>query len=104
MRNGTWDQRTVLQTHDPAAGDRYVPVVTMEGVSLPLDSPLALTIDGDRWHVVRRQTAVDARTRTVVTTVTVVKDNGVTLVFSPATPNEAVSRGGAPYPNYPLAR
>lgn len=75
MRNANWDQRTILQTHDPAGGDRYVPVAKLEGVSLPLNSPAALTIDGVRWHVVRCQSAVDTQTRTAVTTVTVVRDS-----------------------------
>lgn len=75
MRNATWDQRTVLQTHDPADGDRYVPVLTMEGITLPIDSPERLTIHGDRWHVIRSSIAIDTQTRTVVTTVTVVKDS-----------------------------
>lgn len=75
MRNATWDQRTVLQTHDPANGDRYVPVLTMEGVALPLDSPPSLTIDGELWFAVRRSVAINSQTRTVVTTVTVIKDS-----------------------------
>lgn len=75
MRNATWDQRTIVQTHDPANGDRYVPVLTMEGVTLSIDSPERLAIQGERWHVVRSSVAIDTQTRTVVTTVTVVKDS-----------------------------
>lgn len=75
MRSATWDQRTVIQTHDPANGDRYVPVAKLEGVSLPLESSVRLTIDGDGWYVVRRTVAVDTQTRTVITTVTVIKDS-----------------------------
>ncbi|HEY3482780.1 MAG TPA: hypothetical protein VGL02_28180 [Streptomyces sp.] len=75
MRNATWDQRTVVQTHDPADGDRHVPVAKLEGVSLPLDSAAALTVDGDRWYVVRRAVEVDTRQRAVVTTITVVKES-----------------------------
>lgn len=75
MRNATWDERTVVQTHDPADGDRYVPVTTLEGVSLPVGSPSNLTIDGVRWYVVRSSVDVDTKTRTVVTTITVVPDS-----------------------------
>lgn len=75
MRSATWDQRTVLRTHDRADGDRYVPVLTMEGVTLPIDSPERLMIHGDRWHVVRSAVAIDTQTRTVITTVTVVPDS-----------------------------
>ena len=75
MRNATWDQRTVIQTHDPADGDRYVPVTTLEGVSLPVGSPSGLTINGVRWYVVRALVDIDTQTRTVVTTITVVRDS-----------------------------
>lgn len=75
MRNATWDQRTVLQTHDPAGADRY-PLVTLEGVSLLLDSPTRLLIDGEGWYVLgQRAVAIDTKTRTVITTVTVIKDS-----------------------------
>lgn len=74
MRSATWDQRTIVQTHDPANGDRYVQVLAMEGVSLPVGSPSSLTIDGESWYVVRARVDVDTQTRTTVTTVTVIKD------------------------------
>lgn len=102
MRNATWDQRTVLQTHDPADGNRYVPVATLEGVSLPLDSSTALTIDGDRWHVVRYQSVVDTQARMVVTTVTVVKGDGVVVTVH-AAPEEAQTRFSRLYLNRPIA-
>lgn len=76
MRSATWDQRTVLQVRDPAADGGYAPLVTMEGVSLLLDSPTRLLIDGNGWYVLgHRAVAIDTKTRTVVTTITVVRDS-----------------------------
>lgn len=75
MRNATWDQRTVIQTHDPADGDRYVMLLTMEGVTLPIASPPSLAIDGEPWFAVRRAVAIDTKTRTAVTTITVVPES-----------------------------
>jgi hypothetical protein len=75
MRNGNYDERTVLQTHNPGAGARFVPVVVLEGVSLPFDSPMHLTIDGARWYsATPRAVVIDTQARTVTTTITVIKD------------------------------
>jgi hypothetical protein len=76
MRNATWDQRTVLQALAEAGADRYAPLVTLEGVSLLLDSSTRLLIDGEGWYVLgQRAVAIDTQARTVVTTVTVVRDS-----------------------------
>lgn len=66
-------ERTVIQTFDPANGDKYVTVLTLDGVTLTVDSPL--TIDGKKWAVIRRP-AVEINTKAarITTTVTVVED------------------------------
>lgn len=73
MRNGNYDERTVLQTHKPGGG--YAAVAVLNGVSLPFDSPMHLTIDGQRWFGgAPRTVVIDTQQRTVVTTITVIKD------------------------------
>lgn len=70
-------QKTVIQTHDPADGDRYVTVAELHGVSLPVDPYTPLTIDGERWAVVRASVSVDTRSpQCVVTTVTAIRYDG----------------------------
>lgn len=74
MRNATWQQRTVLQTHAPANGDQFTPIVTLDGITLPQDSAV-LMIDGERWWVCGRRSDIDTKMRTVVTVLTVIKDD-----------------------------
>lgn len=75
MRNATWDQRTVIQTRTPGI-DYAPPPETLDGVSLSLDSGMRVTIDGESWRVFGpRSVAIDTGSRTVVTTITVVKDS-----------------------------
>lgn len=75
MSGDSWDQRTVIRSRDLATSDGYTPLVTVEGVSLPIDRGTHLTIDGENCYVFgRRSVAIDTQSRTVVTTITVAKD------------------------------
>jgi hypothetical protein len=68
-------QRTVIQTHHPEDGDRYIPVVVIEGISLPIDPVLPVVIDGVRWIPAgARSVTIDTRGRAITTTITVVED------------------------------
>lgn len=67
-------EKTVIRTHDPADGDKYVTLLTVDGASLTPDPSVALTIDGRRYAVVRRSMEINARASRVTTTVTVVED------------------------------
>lgn len=70
-------QKTVVQTHDPDNGDRYIRVLELDGVSLPVDPQTQLTIDGETWAVIRRSVSVSTLSPAcVVTVITAVKYGG----------------------------
>lgn len=71
------DHKTIIRASDPANGDEYVTLLILYGVSYPITSSTRLIIDGERYMAVRSE--VDIVTRgngSVITTITVVTDNG----------------------------
>lgn len=68
--------RTIIQTW-PKVGepdDAYQALLTLEGISLPLDVNMQVTIDGVRYVVGReRSVDIDTKKHLVTTTITVMK-------------------------------
>jgi hypothetical protein len=67
-----WREQTIIQTYDPSGGGQPVPLLAIEGVSLPLDPYMRLTIDDVVYDVLgRRDVAIRVGARSIVTTITV---------------------------------
>lgn len=65
-------ERTIILTYlaDRSTDETHT-LATLEGVTLPLDGPAMLVLDGVRRDVVRRHVEVSTSARTVTTTLTV---------------------------------
>lgn len=70
------DHKTIIRTHDPDNGDRYVNLLALDGISYPITSASRLIIDGKQYAVVRSQVdIVTAGDGMILTTITVVADD-----------------------------
>lgn len=71
------EHKTIYRTNDPAGGNGYVTLSTVDGVSYPVTSNTRLIIDGEQYWPVRSEVnIITSGDGSVVTTITVVADDG----------------------------